>query len=625
MKKLLRISADDSLSLPPDTVTSTLVVYGGKGMGKTVFGADVAEELDAAGFRWSWLDPLGVSWGTRHSANGKGPGVKCLILGGIHGDIPITPDAGAAVADTVVEETGNVLIDFSRTASGKMWKIGERIRFATDYAHRLFERQGELVRGHRRDPLMQFLDEGARYIPQIVPAGNPNLSLCVSAWQQLVEEGRNVGIGVCILTQRSARINKDVAELADAMIAFRTVGPRSRAAVMDWLGDHVEKERLKDLSEQVRKLPKGSALIVSPGWLEFEGVVPIRMRRTFDSSATPKAGQRARRTRGPGARPNLEKIRARMAEIIERAKAEDPKEIKKLLADRDRRIVELERQIAKKQAPVAVPTAVVKGITLKEFEVVVDRRHLEDVIETAESFEKNLGGFTKALEDVRRSANVSATAIRRARQTGPAALTKRLAKAPPPPVKRVRPDPGPSAYAYSEGAVPPSDNRRQAKMNGASSNGAVSIGGGLRRMMIALAQRSQGLTNRQLGVRAGLSSRSGTFSTYLSRARSELWITDHGEKRVLTEAGEKALGHWEPLPEGRALLEYWLHELGGGASRMLTALADAYPDTLTNEELGAAADISHRSGTFSTYLSKLRTLELVEGHGKLRMSEELSG
>lgn len=43
MKKTLHVS--DKLSLPTDTVTSTIIAYGGKGMGKTVLGAVVAEEL----------------------------------------------------------------------------------------------------------------------------------------------------------------------------------------------------------------------------------------------------------------------------------------------------------------------------------------------------------------------------------------------------------------------------------------------------------------------------------------------------------------------------------------------------------------------------------------------------
>jgi len=138
-----------SFSLPPDTVTSTIVIYGGKGMGKTNAGAVIVEELTRCKLRWSILDPLGVSWGLRHSVDGKGEGVECLILGGIHGDIPIEPTGGAVVADLVADESVNVIIDFSRKASGEMWSIGEKVRFVTEYAYQLFRRQGELVKGMR--------------------------------------------------------------------------------------------------------------------------------------------------------------------------------------------------------------------------------------------------------------------------------------------------------------------------------------------------------------------------------------------------------------------------------------------------------------------------------------------
>lgn len=589
MTKTLRISPD--LSLPADTVTSTLIVYGGKGMGKSVFGSVLGEELAAARLRWSFLDPLGVNWGIRHAADGVGPGVECLILGGVHGDIPIYPDGGAAVADVVVEESCNVLVDFSRSKNGEAWGVGEKIRFATAYARRLFQRQGSLIDGRKREPLMQILDEGARFIPQIIPAGNPDLAMCVSAWQQFAEEGRNVGLGLCVLTQRSARMNKDIAELADAMIAFRTIGPNSVGAVLDWLGEHVERSRIKDLSEQVRKLPRGSALVVSPGWLEIEKVVAMRMRRTFDSSATPKPGERVRTARGEGAKPDLAKIQARMAETIERAKADDPKELR-------RRIAELEKELRAKpkvEARVEVP--------------MFDKKAFDEMLaalrdEFRRGFELTSGNLV-GIANTYASKCLESNGARGGLGGTPRRIELPRAIQPAPPGGTLR-------------------ERAQRLRDPKPSNGAgVSIGGGLRRMMIALAQRPQGLTNRQLGVRAGLSSRSGTFSTYLSRGRSEGWIMDVGEKRILTDAGLSALGAYDPLPEGRELLEYWLGELGGGANRMLRALADVYPKALTNEALGTAADISHRSGTFSTYLSKLRTLELVEGRGELQLAEEL--
>jgi uncharacterized protein len=334
----LKISPD--LSLPRDLVTSTLVVYGGKGMGKTNLGSVIVEELFKAGLRWSYLDPLGVAWGLRHSADGRGAGVECVILGGAHGDIPIEPTGGVVVADLVVDETSNVIVDFSRKPNGEMWSIGEKTRFVTDYAMRVFQRQGGLVNNHRREPFFQILDESARYIPQVIPHGNPELAKCLAAWETLVEEGRNIGIGVGLLTQRSARMSKSVSELADSMFAFRIVGPNSIKAVTDWLGEHVKKERVNEYIEKLRSLPRGECLVVSPGWLEFEGVVHVRMRETFDSSATPKPGERVRRVTGKAARPDLAKYMERMKDTIERVKENDPLVLKA-------RIRELEKKVGK--------------------------------------------------------------------------------------------------------------------------------------------------------------------------------------------------------------------------------------------------------------------------------------
>jgi hypothetical protein len=189
------LSRAPDLALPEDVVTSTVVVYGGKGMGKTNLGSVLVEELTKARLRWCVLDPMGVWWGLRHSKDGKGPGIECVILGGAHGDIPIEPTGGAIVADLVVDEQANTIIDFSRKANGKMWTKGERIRFVTDYTTRLFERQGELVDGRRREPMMQILDEAARYIPQTIPANSP----------MLAEVRRRVGAGVRGRPQHRAR------------------------------------------------------------------------------------------------------------------------------------------------------------------------------------------------------------------------------------------------------------------------------------------------------------------------------------------------------------------------------------------------------------------------------------
>lgn len=119
-----------------------------------------------------------------------------------------------------------------------------------------------------------------------------------------------------------------------------------------------------------------------------------------------------------------------------------------------------------------------------------------------------------------------------------------------------------------------------------------------------------------------MSSTSGTFSTYCAKARTAGWIDGSGVLKI-TPGGIAALGTYDPLPTGRDLLEHWLRELGGGAGRILRACADRYPHAITKAEAATEADMSENSGTFSTYLSKLRTLELITGRGELRASDEL--
>jgi uncharacterized protein len=46
---------------------------------------------------------------------------------------------------------------------------------------------------------------------------------------------------------------------------------------------------------------------------------------------------------------------------------------------------------------------------------------------------------------------------------------------------------------------------------------------------------------------------------------------------------------------------------------------------MTREQLAEAAGMTGNIATFDTYISRLRSLELVEGRGELRASEELFG
>ena len=76
-------------------------------------------------------------------------------------------------------------------------------------------------------------------------------------------------------------------------------------------------------------------------------------------------------------------------------------------------------------------------------------------------------------------------------------------------------------------------------------------------------------------------------------------------------------------PRGSALIDYWCGRLGKAERLILETLAQEYPDVLTKEEVAAKAGYEAHGGGFNNALGRLRTLELVQGRGELRASDNL--
>lgn len=592
MKKL-QISPD--LALPTEAVTQTVVVYGGKGMGKTNFGSVFAEELYAAGQRFSVLDPMGVWWGLQHGRARGESGLEVLLLGGIHGDLPIEPTAGEVVADLVADESISVVVDISRRADGRAWSKAEKIRFVTAYMTRLYERQVE-----RRRPLMQIIDEAARFAPQSMRPGETDVASCLGSIEMVCEEGRNLGIGLTLLTQRSARLNKNVAELADVMIAFRVVGPNSVGAVTDWFGEHVPKERHKALVEELRRLPVGTALVVSPGWLEVEGTVAVRERRTFDSSSTPKSGHTLQAP-GRATKPDLDKYRERMAETVERAKVNDPREQKKIIAELRKEIDRLTRQAGKAAAEKgsakveAVEVSVIKPAELKRIEEAIKK--LDSILRRAEELQQaqavNLEKFDEARNQVASEAAQLRDVLSRA------AAQRETTR---PPQRPTSPQPPPPPPRPPRDPVPAGDGELTRPQQ---------------KMLDALASfEAIGLTEVQkahVAVFSGQSSKSSGFRANLSTLSAGGYVERLGDGQLrLTDLGREQASPVEVPASLEGLHRAWLDKLSGPQQRMLSLLIDAYPGALDKDLLANRSDQSHLSSGYRANLSTLSSLGLLE-------------
>jgi hypothetical protein len=85
----------------------------------------------------------------------------------------------------------------------------------------------------------------------------------------------------------------------------------------------------------------------------------------------------------------------------------------------------------------------------------------------------------------------------------------------------------------------------------------------------------------------------------------------------------EALGSWEPLPTGPALIDYWRGRLGKAERLILETLTQVFPNALTKEEVAAQAGYEANGGGFNNALGRLRTLELVQGRGEIKASDNL--
>ena len=274
---MTELQLSPGLALPLDVAGEAIAILAKRGAGKTHTAAVLVEELHSAGVQTVILDPVGAWWGLRSSADGKKAGLPIAIFGGEHGDVPLEPTAGALVADVAVDSGQSLILDLSDFASKQ-----QMTRFVVDFAERLYRQKAR-----SRSLLHLVLEEADEFAPQSVRG---DVARMVGAIQAIVRRGRGRGLGVTMITQRSAVLNKDVLEQADVLIVLRVTGPRDRKAIEGWIEKHAD-DGADQVLPSLPSLETGEAWVWNPerGMLER---TKIRRRRTFDSSATPKAGER---------------------------------------------------------------------------------------------------------------------------------------------------------------------------------------------------------------------------------------------------------------------------------------------------------------------------------------------
>jgi hypothetical protein len=428
------------------------------------------------------------------------------------------------------------------------------------------------------DPLHLFLEEAHDYLPQQVGGAQANL---VHVWQDIVRWGRFKGLGCTMASQRSAALNKDVLNQAEALIAMRVLAKLDRDAIKGWVEYHGQaSEILSTLSQ----LGAGEGWVWAPALLGDPRRVQFRQRWTFDSAATPKVGQK-RRQPATLADVDLGAVKEAMAETIEKAKESDPMELR-------RRITELEQRlrVAQSAAPEPVPvldeTSIGRLVALVEL---ADEVHAlrEDVAGVLERWPRDRSDVPGAGQSGDRA---------RAVASGPAERSAQRAD--------------PSRRRDAGGAAVPGSAEPDELPAGPA---------GLLRVLVA--RYPAWLTRRQVITLAKRGPKSsaldGHFAQLLDRGLIE---RDGTGVYAATKAG-LAAANGEP-PEDP--VEAWHAAFTGATQKVFDALVQVYPERYTRDGVADLAGLSRTSSSVGQALTNLRRNGLIEEHdGGIQLADLL--
>lgn len=576
--RLGRAPGGSPFYLDLDIATNALAIHGVRGKGKTNTAGVMVERLLDAGVQVVIIDPTAAWWGLRSSADGKGEGYSVVILGGEHGDLPLHETNGRVIADFVVETRASVILSLRH-----LRKNAQR-RFVQEFAEQLYHRKGE---PEHRTALFLVIDEASLYIPQ---KHGGDLAGLVGAIEDIVRRGRNAGLGIALVDQRPASVNKEALSQIEVLICHGVTGTHDRKALRDWVEGRDSDDHLEEFEAGLATLKTGEAWVWHPVGHVFEKV-QVDARRTFDSSKTPKLGEAAAAPK-KAAKVDLDALRKSLDATIVQSTANDPKALKA-------RIAQLERELAAK--PLAVDGEVLQAAAQQGAKA--ERERIAKGL--GASREKALRALTALTEWVEETSRAAANGGEPVPVSFPLLKVETtMGVGPGRPVKKATLGPV---------RLEPSGN--------VSKYGAT--------ILDTLATfENLGVREvdyRLVGAFADKSTTSSTWQENVAKLKRDGLIVHERGCFALTPAGQKEAVYGSvSFTTAKELHEAWMRRLPRGPAKLLGVVLDYHPKALTREALAREAGVSANSSTFEGNISTLRRLGLVVvWNGEIKAKEDL--
>jgi hypothetical protein len=329
----------------------------------------------------------------------------------------------------------------------------------------------------------------------------------------------------------------------------------------------------------------------------------FRLSRTFDSGATPKnlRGKSARKVASL-ADVDIDGLKGRIAETLEVSKQEDPKALRTALKVTERELLKTREELEDLQ----------RKVRQQKERPAVDLQELNALIE------KLATASTQTEETLNRLWDVKAAVA-----SGE------------PPVARAKPGPTTSAPKASSpqsklAGFDPSSKvplKKQHQLPTISTEASKGLSACPRAMLAVLAARHpDSTTDAQLAILTGYSIKSSGFDNSLSTLRTRNLIEGPRSALSITLGGRQVAGKVETLPKGKALLEYWCAKLHKCERTLLMVIYDAgkMPGggcAVGKEYIAEHSGYSQTSSGFDNALSRLRTLELIDGYKEMKAAD----
>lgn len=538
------------------------------------------------------IDPKGDWWGLKSSADGKKAGYPIVIFGGEHADVPITEHSGAHVAELV--STGNrpYIIDL------KGWMPADRTRFWVAFASTMFK----LSKGNR----WLVIDEVHNFAPK-GKVFDIESGMALHWANRIASEGLGMGLHLIVASQRPQKVHNDLLTSCETIFAMRVIHKADRDAISDWIKGCGDDKLGAEVLNSLASLKRGEAWVWSPEIGFGPQRIQFPMFHTYDSFKA-REDEAPERLKG-WASVDLDEVRSKLATVVEEAKANDPKALRK-------RVTELERELQAKKlmtavaavaGPIIAPPALIQGATQEQVDAL-----LAQAEEAALALGRHEGKVEYAKEILVKVKELEALGVKdlAVAITRLAVAIEKMAEAPPPrgrPFKRVI---APAAHAQPIPAASPRPHL--APPRPAIVEGDDTLTGPQQKLLDALAWwKARGHdkpTRAQIGAIAGWKAKGSNLKDRLSELMRKGIVTYPTTGLVaLTELGA-SIATEQDL--SRPLIDCVREMLTGPQCKVFNALLDAGCE-MTRVDLGAAVGWEPGGSNLKDRLGELSAMEIV--------------